>query len=117
MNAEVQKPNGHNRTEFWTRIIGAGVGGLILAMQGVNLSETNGQTSYIQRIDTALEQQLVLTKEINQEGLRIDKALTNQQQMIENMDTLLHNQNTALDLLKKSEDGNRKPGNPTTNGQ
>jgi hypothetical protein len=109
MNASLQKSNG--RTELWSRVIAAGAGGLILAMQGVNLSETNGQTIYIQKIDTALEQQVSLIKEVNQEGARIDKALENQQHMIEGMDVLLRNQNVALSLLQKN--GNREPGNPT----
>ena len=102
MSDGAQRSNG-SKAELWTRIIGAIGGGLLLAMQGVNLSETNGQTGYIQRIDLALEQQLALTKEVNQEGLRIDKALANQNQMIESMDTLLHNQQAALDLLKKEQ--------------
>lgn len=93
--------NEHQRTEVWTRIITGCVGAVVVGLQGVNLSETNSQTSLIHRIDTALSRQEALISEVNQEGKRIDKALENQQQMIESMETLLHNQQTALDLLKK----------------
>jgi hypothetical protein len=104
MNDVAQRSsNGHHKAEVWTRIIGSVVGGLILALQGINISETNGQTSLIQRIDTALEQQSALIKEVNQEGVRIDKALMNQQEMIKSMETLLNNQNLALEILKKEQ--------------
>lgn len=102
-----QKSNGY-RGEMWTKIGMSVGGGLLLAMQGINISETSGQTSLIERIDKALEQQLNLTREINQEGVRIDKALTNQQEMIQSMDTLLANQNVALNILQKET---TKPAN------
>lgn len=96
---EAKQPNG-NKSELWTRIISGVVGALILGMQGINISETNGQTSYIQRIDRALEQQVSLVKSLDQEGKRVDQGLENQKQMLESMETLLHNQQTTLDLLK-----------------
>lgn len=92
--------NGH-KAEIWTRVITGCAGAALLGMQGINISETNGQTNLIERIDRAIKQQSDLVKGLDQEGKRVDQALANQQQMIESMETLLHNQQTALDLLAK----------------
>lgn len=102
MTAE-EKNEAHHKAEIWTRVIGGAVGALVLALQGVNISETSGQTHLIQRLDKALDQQISLTKEINQEGVRIDKALQNQQEMIQSMEVVLRNQAIALDLLKEKK--------------
>jgi hypothetical protein len=104
MSDEERKANGHKAADFWTRIIGAIGGALILALQGVNLSETSGQTNLIHRIDVAIEQQSSLIREVNKEGIRVDQALENQQKMIEGMDSLLHNQNLVLDIMTKQQD-------------
>ena len=103
MSDEEHKPNGH-KTADWTKIIGAIGGALILALQGVNLSETSGQTNLMHRIDVAIEQQSSLIREVNKEGIRVDQALENQQKMIESMDNLLHNQNLVLDIMTKQQD-------------
>jgi hypothetical protein len=84
----------------WTQIITGVVGAIIVGMQTANLSETNTQTGLMRRIDTALEQQVALIAQVNQEGKRVDQALANQYQMIEAMETVLKNQNEALELLK-----------------
>jgi hypothetical protein len=73
-----------SKSDIWTRVIGAGVGAAVIALQGINISETSGQTIYIQRLDTALKQQLALVDEINQEGKRVDAAIINQGVLIEN---------------------------------
>ena len=111
MNEQDIKPSNGHKAEIWTRVIGAIGGGLLLAMQGVNISETTSQTHLIERIDIALKQQSELVKEVNHEGARIDKAMENQRAMIESMDTLLGTQNATLELLKKAQD--RKPENPS----
>lgn len=110
MADESKKPNGI-RAEYWTRVATAVGGGLILAMQGVNISETNGQTQLIERVNKAMERQVELVQGVNKEGERMDQALHNQQQMIESMDMLLNNQNITLNVLQKETDGNRKPAN------
>jgi hypothetical protein len=90
-----------NHKTNWTQIITAVAGAIVVTLQGANLAETGGQTDLIKRVDTAIEQQTQLIKEINQEGARIDNALTNQVQMIEQMDGLLKNQS---ELLKNQSD-------------
>jgi hypothetical protein len=96
------KPNG-SKSDLWMKIATGVVGALLLGLQGVNISETSGQTNLMHRIDTAIERQGELITEVNQEGKRIDKALENQQHMIESMETLLNNQQLALDLLKNKQ--------------
>lgn len=98
-----------NGSAKWTRIGAALGGGLLLAMQGVNISETTGQTHLIERLDVGLKQQSNLIQEVNHEGARIDKALINQQKMIESMDALLQNQNAALELLARQPKPNPTP--------
>lgn len=101
--AQKSSNNGHHKTEMWTKIIASVAGGLILALQGVNISETNGQTTLIHRIDSAIEAQSALTKEVNEEGVRIDQALKNQKMVIESMEMLLKNQNDMLEILKQEK--------------
>jgi hypothetical protein len=102
MTEPEKKVAGHT-SEFWTRVIGAIGGALILGMQGANLSETSGQTSLIHRIDVAIEQQSTLIREVNKEGVRVDTALENQEKMIQTLDNVLHNQGTTLDILKEEK--------------
>ena len=96
-----KESNDHRKTEVWTRVITGCVGAIVVGLQGVNLTETNNQSGFIHRIDRALEQQVDVIKGIDQEGKRIDKALANQEEMIQSMEVLLRNQTTALELLKE----------------
>jgi hypothetical protein len=104
MSEEEEKTPPKNHKDVLTQIITAAVGALLVGLQSLNLSETNSQSDLLRRVDLAIVRQSDLVREVNEEGKRIDKALDNQQQMIESMETLLHNQNTTLELLKKSGD-------------
>jgi hypothetical protein len=102
MSEEESKPAPKNHKEVWTQLITGLVGALIVGLQSLNLSETGSQTELMHRIDRAIEKQSDLVREVNEEGKRIDKALENQERMIESQDTLLRNQNTTLEILKKT---------------
>jgi hypothetical protein len=50
MDVAAKQNNANNHTQKWVRVVQAIVGAAILGLQGVNISETNGQTHLIQRI-------------------------------------------------------------------
>jgi hypothetical protein len=97
-----------NRSLVYERIITGVAGAVLLALQGVNISETGGNHDLIRNVERALDQQTQLIKELNQEGIRVDAGLKNQLEMIKGMDQLINNQNSLLknqgemiELLKK----------------
>jgi len=81
-----QEPNSRQLVE---RIITAAVGAIILALQGINVGETASNGELMRRVETALSQQSALIKGFEQEALRIDRALENQDKMIERLDRTL----------------------------
>jgi hypothetical protein len=100
---EAEKKVAGHTPEFWTKVVGGIGGALILGLQGINLTETTGQTSLMHRIDVAIEQQSTLIREVNKEGIRVDTALENQEKMLQTLDSVLHNQGTTLDILKEEK--------------
>jgi methyl-accepting chemotaxis protein len=81
----------------WTKI-GAGVaGGVLLALQGVNLSEVIGTADLVKRTEQAIEQQSALIKEINAESTHIEAALENQRTIINNQGLLIDRVNKTID--------------------
>lgn len=86
-----------NSKPQWTKI-GAGVaGGVLLALQGVNLSEVIGTSDLVKRTEQAIEQQGVLIKEIDAESRRIEIGLENQKTIINNQTVLIDRVNKTID--------------------
>jgi hypothetical protein len=86
-----------------TQIVTAAIGGVLLAMQGVNISETNGNGDLIRRLEVGLTRQSELIQQVNQEGARVDHAIKNQEEMLYRLDTLIKNESEMIDLLRKGQ--------------
>jgi hypothetical protein len=99
----------NNKTTQWTKI-GAGVaGGVLLALQGVNLSEVIGTADLVKRTEEAIERQGQLIKEINNESRQIETGLENQRTMMTNQSLLIDRINKTIDnqteILKSLKNG------------
>jgi hypothetical protein len=97
------------KTHSWTKI-GAGVaGGVLLALQGVNLSEVIGTADLMKRTEEAIERQGELIKEINNESHRIETGLENQRLIMQNQSVLIDRVNKTIDnqteMLKNLKNG------------
>jgi hypothetical protein len=97
------------KTPNWQKI-GAGVaGGVLLALQGVNLSEVIGTADLVKRTEEAIERQGELIKQINDESRRIETGLENQHTMMENQRVLIDRVNKTIDnqteMLKSLKNG------------
>jgi flagellar motility protein MotE (MotC chaperone) len=107
----IESENEHptKKTTSWTKI-GAGVaGGLLLALQGVNLSEVIGTADLVKRTEEAIERQGELIKEINKESHRIETGLENQRLIMQNQTVLIDRVNKTIDnqteMLKSLKNG------------
>jgi methyl-accepting chemotaxis protein len=93
----------------WTKVGATIAGGVILTLQGVNLSEIIGTADLVKRTEEAIEQQGRLIKEINDESKRIEIGLENQRTMMQNQATLIDRVNKTIDnqteILKSLKDG------------
>ena len=87
MPDEEKKSTG--KSTDWTKIVGAVAGGVLLALQGANLSEvSHGNSNGEKRMET-LQQLLVISK-------NIDASLKNQTQMLEHDEQSASNQKVIL---------------------
>jgi hypothetical protein len=94
--SEDEAPKNKTATS-WTKI-GAGIaGGVLLALQGVNLSEVIGTADLVKRTEEAIERQGVLIKEIDAESRRIEIGLENQKTIINNQTVLIDRVNRTID--------------------
>jgi hypothetical protein len=59
-----------------TQIITAAIGGVLLALQGVNISETNGNGDLIRRLEIGLTRQSELIQQVNLKVPRGSRAET-----------------------------------------
>jgi hypothetical protein len=97
--APVPSPNHaqpHPRNVLIERIATGAVGALVLALQGINIGETGSNAELIRRVEDALRQQTQVVKGFEAEASRIDRALENQDKMIERLDR-------TLELLDKEQ--------------
>jgi hypothetical protein len=81
----------------WTKIGAGAAGGVLLALQGVNLSEVLGTADLVKRTEQAIEQQGKLIQEINAESRRIEIGLENQHTMMQNQAVLIDRINKTID--------------------
>jgi hypothetical protein len=106
---ETEDEHPTKKTTSWTKI-GAGIaGGVLLALQGVNLSEVIGTADLVKRTEEAIERQGELIKEINAESHRIETGLENQRTMMQNQGVLIDRVNKTIDnqteILKSLKSG------------
>ena len=102
---EDEKPP-ESKTALWAKI-GAGVGGgILLALQGVNLSELGHVSNDGQKRMETLQQLLVISKDIDESLKNQNQMLAHDVQSIENQQEILNTLKTAIqerrDQLEKS---------------
>jgi hypothetical protein len=85
------------KTANWTKVGATIAGGVLLALQGVNLSEVIGTADLVKRTEEAIERQGELIKQINDESRRIETGLENQHTMMANQAVLIDRVNKTID--------------------